>query len=125
MIFLKKTNFKLILAFVCSVFCIFGYSRMIKNGKISFAHNEILYYDTVKSENAFYDTLAKDKIVNINTADASRLTTLDGIGEKTAQAIIDYRNSHGYFSSANELKNIKGIGDEKFNAIKDKISLTD
>jgi competence protein ComEA len=59
--------------------------------------------------------------VNINTADATALATLDGIGPALAQRIIDFRESHGRFSSVNDLQNVTGIGDKKFAAIKDHV----
>jgi len=48
---------------------------------------------------------------------------LKGIGEKTAQAIIDYRNQKGKFTSIEDIKKVKGIGDKKFEEIKDKITV--
>jgi competence protein ComEA len=48
--------------------------------------------------------------VNINTADAQTLATLEGIGEKRAQAIIEYRSRHGPFVSIEDLIKVKGIG---------------
>lgn len=47
--------------------------------------------------------------VNINNADISQLTTLKGIGEKKAQAILDYRTQHGSFKTLADLGNIKGF----------------
>lgn len=49
--------------------------------------------------------------VNINTADAKTLeTSLVGVGQKTAQAIVDHRTKHGAFKSADDLAKVKGIG---------------
>lgn len=62
----------------------------------------------------------KNKI-NINTATISELDTLPGFGEITAQKIIDYRQEHTKFNSIEEIKNIKGIGEKKFNDVKDYI----
>lgn len=61
--------------------------------------------------------------VNINTASASELTSLDGVGESTAAKIIAYRQTNGSFSSIEEIKNVSGIGDKKFEAIKDSITV--
>lgn len=62
----------------------------------------------------FFSTAAfsADKI-NINTATVEQLQTLKGIGEKTAMAIIEYRDSVGTFSSVSELTEVKGIGEKK------------
>lgn len=61
--------------------------------------------------------------ININTADLSTLDTLPGIGPATAQKIIDYRNQNGPFTSIEDIKNVSGIGDKKFEQIKDKIKV--
>lgn len=62
-------------------------------------------------------------LVNINTADAERLATLKGIGPALAQRIIDYREQNGAFKSIDEIKNVRGIGQKKFDAFKDKITI--
>jgi competence protein ComEA len=59
--------------------------------------------------------------VNINTADATALEALDGIGPALAQRILDFRQSNGRFSSVNDIQKVTGIGDKKFAAIKDHI----
>lgn len=61
--------------------------------------------------------------VNINTASASELITLDGIGESTAAKIIAYRQANGSFASIEEIKKVSGIGDRKYEAIKDRITV--
>jgi len=57
--------------------------------------------------------------ININTATQSELETLSGIGPSTALKIIEYRKDNGRFLSIEDIKNVKGIGDAKFNKIKD------
>lgn len=57
--------------------------------------------------------------ININTADINELDKLPGIGDSTAQKIIDYRNENGKYNSIEDVKNVKGIGDSKFDKIKE------
>lgn len=61
--------------------------------------------------------------VNINTASATELQKLNGIGEKKAQQIIAYRQEKGGFKSIDELKEVSGIGDKTFAAIKDQLTI--
>jgi len=60
----------------------------------------------------------KDEIVNINTATQTELETLPGIGPSLALKIINYRKENGKFSSIDEIKNVSGIGEAKFENIK-------
>lgn len=59
--------------------------------------------------------------ININSADLNELTKIPGVGEKTAQKILDYRANNS-FSSIEDIKNVPGIGDKKFESMKDYIS---
>ncbi len=59
--------------------------------------------------------------VNINTASLEELTTLTGIGETRARAIIEYRQQAGGFSSKEELKNVSGIGEATYGKLSDQI----
>jgi len=62
--------------------------------------------------------------VNINTATAEQIaTTMTGIGDNKAKAIVEYRKSHGEFKSVQELENVDGIGLKTVEKNKDKISL--
>lgn len=65
----------------------------------------------------------KTGLININTASASELDALPGIGPAYAGRIIDYRNSNGSFKSKEEIKNVKGIGDATYNKLKDQITI--
>lgn len=56
--------------------------------------------------------------ININTATAKLLEQLPGIGPKTAQRIIEYRQAQGRFGSVDELQNVKGIGPKKLEKIR-------
>ena len=64
-----------------------------------------------------------DGKVNINTADKSTLETLPGIGTVTSQKILDYREKNGAFKSIEDIKNISGIGEKKFEQLQDKIKV--
>ncbi|WP_026858199.1 ComEA family DNA-binding protein [Jeotgalicoccus psychrophilus] len=66
---------------------------------------------------------ASDQLVNINTAGIDELTTLNGIGEKKAQAILTYREEQGLFATLEDLKNIPGIGDKTFENLKPYITI--
>ena len=61
--------------------------------------------------------------VNINTATKEELDTLPGVGELTANKIISYREENGKFKSIEEIKEVSGIGDSKFEQIKDLIEI--
>lgn len=61
--------------------------------------------------------------ININSATIEELDTLPGVGEATANKILNYRNENGKFNSIEEIKNVNGIGDKKYEEIKDLISV--
>lgn len=63
---------------------------------------------------------AQNAIVNINTASAEELMSLNGIGEKTAAAIIEYRKDSP-FEKPEDIMNVKGIGEKKYENIKNSI----
>ena len=69
------------------------------------------------------ETGAETSIVNINTASKEKLMSLDGVGEGTAEKIIKYREQNGYFNTIEDLMNVSGIGESKFNGLKDDITV--
>ncbi len=64
-------------------------------------------------------------LVNVNTATAEELETLTGIGPVLAQSILDYRAEHGDFQTAEELLNVKGIGEAKLEGFRAQITFTE
>jgi len=71
----------------------------------------------------FAGTAFADDKVNINTASSEQLQSVKGIGEKTAAAIIAYRESHGAFKAVDDLVRVKGIGDKKLDHIDDALAV--
>ena len=69
------------------------------------------------------ETGGKNKKVNINKATQSELETLPGIGEAMANRIIEYREQNGNFQKIEDLKNVKGIGEAKFDKIKELVTV--
>lgn len=65
--------------------------------------------------------LAGQKL-NINTASVEDLTKIKGIGQKKANAIVDYREAHGPFKTIEDLRNVKGIGNKLFESMKSQIT---
>ena len=63
------------------------------------------------------------KIVNINTASIQELTTLNGIGESKAKAIVSYRDKNGKFKAIKDIMNVSGISETLFSKIKNNITV--
>jgi competence protein ComEA len=61
--------------------------------------------------------------VNLNTATLAQLDTLPGVGQVLAQRILDYRTSHGGFRSVSDLRQVDGIGDSRFEQLKDLVTV--
>jgi competence protein ComEA len=66
---------------------------------------------------------AEAEMININTASVEELTNLKGVGEKYAEAIVQYRDAHGPFEDPQDIINVPGIGQKTFEANKDKITV--
>ena len=69
------------------------------------------------------DTNTKQDVININTATQEELDTLPGIGPATAAKIIAYRKEKGKFKQKEEIKEVSGIGEAKYEKIKEYISI--
>jgi len=62
-------------------------------------------------------------VVNINTASASDIEGLPGIGAKTAARIVEYRQKNGPFKKIEELMNVRGIGEKNFLKLKPQLTV--
>ncbi len=85
----------------------------------SYSLNQVLYNKQI----IVVPKLKEYQLISINSASINELCTLPGIGESTAVKIIEYRNNYGGFNSLEELKNISGIGEKKYEKIKELITL--
>lgn len=77
--------------------------------------------ETSGTDTAGAAAVSDDGKVNINRADREQLTTLNGIGDTKAAAIIQYRESHGSFQSIDEIMQVDGIAQGTYDKIKDDI----
>ena len=91
--------------------------RPIEVSAEAFPTEEIEKEQTDTGENETEKEASVTKKVNVNTADAQELMTLPGIGERRAQAIIQYRECVGVFRKEEDLMNVKGIGTGIFKKI--------
>lgn len=90
-----------------------------------------IYDEDIKyiEETAGNNVIIEDEIgtrnikININTATQTELETLPGVGPSTALKIINYREENGKFASAEEIMKVSGIGEVKYEAIKDYVSV--
>jgi len=81
--------------------------------------------ENAEGENSEMEQKVEEKAdtVNINTANAEQLMTLPGIGESTANKIIDYRNKNGDFKTLDQLKEVPGVGEKKYEKMKEMLTM--
>lgn len=84
-----------------------------KDDKVNISNN--------KDDNTSNTNSGKTSKVNINSATQTQLEELPGIGPSTALKIIQYRNEKGKFKNIEDIKEVSGIGESKYNKIKDLI----
>mgnify|MGYP000185753103 CR=1 FL=1 len=75
-------------------------------------------YEVVDNSNVDGNKESKSSLININTATIEELDALPGVGEATANKIVNHRSENGDFKSIEEIKNVNGIGDKKFEEMK-------
>lgn len=92
----------------------------------SFAHQ--CYSDAMRAYQALMaqqqaTKTALQNVININTAHPAELMTLKGVGVKTAQAIVDYRELMGEFKTVDELTKVKGVGQKTLDVNRQRLSV--
>ena len=104
------------------------YIRSVSEQKVSENNNNININSSGKGQNVKTDRnnvsiMKNNSKININTANISELKQITGIGESTANKIIDYRENVGKFKKIEDIKEVKGIGDAKYESLKNKITI--
>lgn len=61
--------------------------------------------------------------ININTASATELTVISGIGPAKAKAIVDHREANGPFASVDDLRSVSGIGDKLLDQMRSQVTV--
>jgi len=84
--------------------------------------NETNYITSLPGENVIAQENSSNTI-NINTASQTELETLPGVGPSTALKIINFRNENGNFQKIEDIMNVPGIGEAKFNSLKEYIRI--
>lgn len=106
----------------------------IKNVNLAYVlqDGEKIHIPSVEEENSNLEqiqvissanTSSENGKININKATLAELQKISGIGESTAKKIIEYRNINGKFKKIEELKQITGIGDKKYDIIKEEVTV--
>ncbi len=117
---------------ICLEWILVGIALIVCAGAIAYIaldRTEAVYYDSSSikavgtSKTATVKTVQKSELININTAGLNELASLPGIGEVIAQRIIDYRQARGGFRETADILYVKGIGEKRFEKIKDLITV--
>jgi len=89
-----------------------------KNGEKTVDYKqEVLDFNTQNFTKVEVKKTAAEKSINLNTAGFEELVSIPGLGEKTAQKILEFSTKNGLFTSLEQLQDIKGIGVKKYNKI--------
>ncbi len=107
----------LLLISALSIFIALSFYKKLHQSRICLTQEESLI--SAHAQQA----IVAGKRVDINSASRYALAKLPGIGPKTAERIIDYRNANHGFTSKKQLLKIKGIGVKKYEAIKHRVEV--
>ena len=95
--------------------------QKVKIPNINEKNKEVIIEEEAGENIIIEENKSKAEKVNINKATQTEIETLPGIGPSTALKIINYRKEHGKFEHIEDIKNVSGIGDSKFENIKEYI----
>lgn len=102
-------------------------ASILKDEQKVYVPYQITHEEMQSNENIVPSSLVNGYVyenhININTASSEELQNLEGIGPSMAERILKYRETNGYFTSIDDIKNVSGIGEAKFNKIKDNITI--
>lgn len=91
--------------------------------KLGFVTEQVIKIEYQETEPTETTTTTVTVLVNLNTATVEELMQIDGIGEKTAQKIINYRNEIGRYTFIEQLLDVEGVGEKKLESWKPYLTL--
>lgn len=91
--------------------------------KLGFVTEQVITIEYQETEPSETTTTAVNLLVNLNTATVEELMQIDGIGEKTAQKIINYRTEIGRYTFIEQLLDVEGVGEKKLESWKPYLTL--
>ena len=119
---MKKPTQILVVITIVFVLLILGFfiGRITNDGTIS-----VYTERSHRSEHIGADETQPDGLININTASLTELQDLPGIGPKTAEEIIKYRELNGPFKRKKDIMNVTGIAEKTYEELEDMIIIED
>ena len=98
-----------------------GITNLANLSEVNLAYTQ--YISVENGEKVIENGKSNSSKVNINRGDINELKNLPGVGEALAQRIITYRNENGKFKNVEDLKNVSGIGEKKYDSLKEYIDV--
>lgn len=126
----KSKSYILIVLFWSLIFSTFVQAQSFDQNFKEWKAKQQMYDRKLSIQHASHSSVPKSSVmtdssgqVHLNQANIDELQKLKGIGEKKAQAIIEYRQKNGGFKNIDEFKNVKGIGPAIFEKNKARLTL--
>lgn len=98
-------------------------ARKLRDGELIVVGEQSTPNNSSESAGASGDSEEDGDLIDLNTADVSELDQLPGVGPVLAQRIVDYREKHGGFSTVEELREVDGIGESRFNDLREQVTV--